>query len=151
VSHHANVARQELGLEGFDRLIDKYHDKAYDTATDGTGRIWKKVRLPGHRKSIYVEQNPQDGQEAEHFDPAKDTVPAGFRMDKRSASRSDNRERRDTLDEGDYGHDQNRYDRREPSYVQDRGYYDDNLDSTRKVNFNPFTEVRLTRVTTIFL
>jgi hypothetical protein len=35
--------------------------------------------------------------------------------------------------------------------VQDRGSYDDNLDSPRKVNFNPFTEVRLSRVTFVFL
>ncbi len=69
-------------------------------------------------------------------------MPAGFKMDKNP----DNRERRDTLHEEDYGRDRGRYEDREPSVGRERDYYDDNLDSARKVNFHPFTEVRLTRV-----
>ena len=133
-------------MEGFDRLVDRYHDVAYDTATDGSGKIWRKMHIPGHRKSVYVEQNPQNGEQAEIIDPAKDRLPSGWRVDRPQ----DPRDRRDTMqpDNQGYDRDRGRYDQREPPVVNDRDYPNgDNLDSPRKVRINPLTEVRLSRVT----
>ena len=105
------------------------------------------MRLPGHRKSVYVEQNPEAGQKAEIVDPAKDRLPAGWRMD----GPPKERRRRDTTQEDEFGFDQERYRRREPSMVEERDYYggDDPDLSPRKVRINPFTEVRLSRVTSL--
>lgn len=103
------------------------------------------MRLPGSRKNVYVEQNPQNGQKAEIMDPAKDRFPAGWRMDQPPGER----DRRDTLQQDNYGYDRDQYKHREPSMVNERDYYQGgNADSPRKeVRINPFTEVRLARVT----
>jgi hypothetical protein len=133
-----------LGLEGFDRLVDKYHDKAYDTATSGGGRIWKKVHLPGRKgKSVFVEQNAPAGEKPETYDPAKDQIPQGFKLNK-SSPRND----RGNYDDG-YPDERERPDgRRAPSQTNERDYFtNDNLDSARKVRINPLPEVRLSRVT----
>jgi hypothetical protein len=158
---------QELGLEGFDKVVDKYHDKAYDTARDSSGRVWKKVHIPGKRKAVYEEQNPRKGKEAQQYDPAKDQVPSGFKVDHSESSdgrrtpspdgrqrRSQpdrgqpDRPRRDTITQNDYGHDhRGGY---EPPTVDERDYYHPgNLDSPRKVRINPFKEIRTSIVTSL--
>lgn len=139
-------------------MVDKYHDKAYGTARDSSGRVWKKVHIPGKRKSVNEEQNPSKGKEAQQYDPAKDSVLSGFKVDHPESSDGrrtpspDGRQRR-----GQQGQDRGQPDRsRRDTITQDdydydhRGGYDDgrdnhhpgNFDSARKVRINPFKEIR---------
>ncbi|KIW09086.1 hypothetical protein, variant [Verruconis gallopava] len=127
----------ELGLEGFDRLVDKYHDRAYDTATDSAGKVWKKVHLPGRQKSVYVEQNPNKGERAEIYDPAKDERPQGFKKDKAS-DRGSGKNSPHPVDQSTYSDDYRfdhgfRESHRGPVNISERDRFgSDDPDSSRK-------------------
>jgi hypothetical protein len=151
-------------------VVDKYYNKAYDTARDSSGRIWKKVYIPSKRKLVYEEQNPQKGKEAQQYDPAKDQVPSGFKVDRFASSDSrrspspdgrlrrsqqdrgqPDRSRRDSITQDDYNYNyRGGYIQRKPSVVDKQDYYYlGNLDSTKKVRIKPFKAIRTVIVTTL--